>query len=318
MGMGVVGSLQYYIALLLGLAALAMEVFALVDALRHRSEAFTAAGKLTKQIWTIILVVAVAIGFVTAQNPLGIGILPVVAAAVYLADVRPALRRISGRGVVRQRLLRLLVTLTSSGPLTSLLDGPDGALEVLTTGSGLPSTVFAHGLAGSIETTRPFGSGVSGSRTFFHFRGHGASAAPESDWTYAALAGELEAVAGHVRATQALGVSMGAGALCALLEREPGPVRAPGARDPGRGRPAAQRRGARPAGRHGAVRRRARRRGDDPAAAGGAARRGPQPARRAGVVPPAGEHPGRHRRLPRAAGAAGRRTALRCRRSWRR
>ena len=42
--------------------------------------------------------VAVAIGFVTAQNPLGIGILPVVAAAVYLADVRPALRRISGRG----------------------------------------------------------------------------------------------------------------------------------------------------------------------------------------------------------------------------
>ena len=48
--MGVVGSLQFYIALLLGLAALAMEVFALVDALRHRAEEFTAAGKLTKQI----------------------------------------------------------------------------------------------------------------------------------------------------------------------------------------------------------------------------------------------------------------------------
>ena len=70
------------------------------------------------------------------------------------------------------------MTLTPAGPLTSLLDGPDGALEVLTTGSGLPSTVFAHGLAGSIETTRPFGSGVTGSRTFFHFRGHGASGRP--------------------------------------------------------------------------------------------------------------------------------------------
>src|SRR4029079_10896795 len=81
--MGVVGSLQFYIALLLGLAALAMEVFALVAALRHRAEEFTAAGKLTKQIWTLILVVAVAIGFVTATNPLGIGILPVVAAAVH-------------------------------------------------------------------------------------------------------------------------------------------------------------------------------------------------------------------------------------------
>ena len=47
--------------------------------------------------------IAVAGGFVTAQNPLGIGILPVVAAAVYLADVRPALRRIGGRGSSGQK-----------------------------------------------------------------------------------------------------------------------------------------------------------------------------------------------------------------------
>ena len=75
-----------------------MEVFALVDALRHRAEAFTAAGKLTKQIWTLILVVAVAIGFVTAQTRSASASCRVVAAAVYLADVRPALRRITGRG----------------------------------------------------------------------------------------------------------------------------------------------------------------------------------------------------------------------------
>jgi len=107
------------------------------------------------------------------------------------------------------------------GRNTSLLEGPGGLLEFVTTGSGLPATVFAHGLAGSIETTRPFGSGVSGSRTFMHFRGHGASAAPETPWTYAALADELRAVADHVGATQALGVSMGAGALCSLLARTP-------------------------------------------------------------------------------------------------
>jgi pimeloyl-ACP methyl ester carboxylesterase len=104
---------------------------------------------------------------------------------------------------------------------TSLLEGPDGSLEFITTGSGLPATVFAHGLAGSIQTTRPFGSGVGGSRTFMHFRGHGASAAAETPWTYAALARELRAVADHVGATQALGVSMGAGALCALLAHSP-------------------------------------------------------------------------------------------------
>jgi pimeloyl-ACP methyl ester carboxylesterase len=108
-----------------------------------------------------------------------------------------------------------------SASLTSLLDGPDGPIEYLTTGNGEPRTVFAHGLAGSIDTTRPFGSGVRGSRTFFHFRGHGASAAPETPWTYAALAGELRVVADHVGATRALGVSMGAGALCHWLEREP-------------------------------------------------------------------------------------------------
>jgi pimeloyl-ACP methyl ester carboxylesterase len=114
------------------------------------------------------------------------------------------------------------VTLSPAEATTSTLDGPDGIVEFVTTGSGLPATIFAHGLAGSISTTRPFGSGVKGSRTFMHFRGHGASAAAEAQWTYAALAEDLKAVADHVGATQALGVSMGAGALCSLLARSPG------------------------------------------------------------------------------------------------
>ena len=53
-----------------------------------------------------------------------------------------------------------------AGRKTSLLEGPGGLLEFVTTGSGLRTTVFAHGLTGSIETTRLFGSGVRGSRTF--------------------------------------------------------------------------------------------------------------------------------------------------------
>ena len=104
---------------------------------------------------------------------------------------------------------------------TSILTYPQGGIEYLTTGTGRPSTVFAHGLAGSIATTRPFGSGVAGSQTYFHFRGHGASSSPESAWTYSALADELDAVATHVGATNALGVSMGAGAICHLVERDP-------------------------------------------------------------------------------------------------
>jgi pimeloyl-ACP methyl ester carboxylesterase len=110
-----------------------------------------------------------------------------------------------------------------AGRNRSLLDLPGALPDFTTTGSGLPATVFAPGLGGSIQTTRPFGSGVSGSRTFLQFRGHGTSpavAAP-APWTYVTLADELRAVADRVGATQALGVSMGAGALCSLLAASP-------------------------------------------------------------------------------------------------
>lgn len=107
-------------------------------------------------------------------------------------------------------------------PHTVLVDGPTGALEVLTAGTGEPRTVLAHGLAGSIPTTRPYATKVPGARSFLHFRGHGRSPAPDGPWEYADLAAELWAVADHVGASQALGISMGAGALCAGLAGDPG------------------------------------------------------------------------------------------------
>lgn len=102
-------------------------------------------------------------------------------------------------------------------PHTTLIPGPTGDLEILTAGRGRPATVFAHGLAGSIPTTRPYATKVPGARTFLHFRGHGRSDTPQGRWEYADLAAELWAVADHVGASQALGISMGAGALCAGL-----------------------------------------------------------------------------------------------------
>jgi pimeloyl-ACP methyl ester carboxylesterase len=84
-----------------------------------------------------------------------------------------------------------------------------------------PVTVFAHGLAGSIPETRPLGSAVNGRKVFFHFRGHGRSASPPGRWTYADLARDLRAVADLYGATRALGVSLGAGALCRLLADNP-------------------------------------------------------------------------------------------------
>jgi 3-oxoadipate enol-lactonase len=99
---------------------------------------------------------------------------------------------------------------------------PHGAtLEYLVSGEGEPTTAFAHGLAGGIPDTRPLGSGVAGRKVFFQFRGHGRSDPPDGDIDYADLAADLRAVADEFSAARAIGVSLGAGALCRLLAQTP-------------------------------------------------------------------------------------------------
>ena len=74
----------------LNIAVLVTCAIALVDALRRPANAFVAHGKLTKPIWTGILVAAILvsllIGFFSFIGPFA-----VVAAIVYLVDVKPAL-----------------------------------------------------------------------------------------------------------------------------------------------------------------------------------------------------------------------------------
>ena len=94
-------------------------------------------------------------------------------------------------------------------------------VEYLVTGSGEPVTVFAHGLSGSIAETRPLGSGVTGTRVFFHFRGHGESSSPSGTWSYDDVGAELLAVADHFDAQRALGASMGAGAILNVVAQSP-------------------------------------------------------------------------------------------------
>ena len=112
-------------------------------------------------------------------------------------------------------------------PLLSLMPTqrrqmPHGVtLEYLVAGEGEPMTAFAHGIAGGIADTRPLGSGVTGRKVFFQFRGHGRSDPPADGITYADLAADLRAVADEFGATRALGVSLGAGALCRLLAQTP-------------------------------------------------------------------------------------------------
>ena len=82
--------------LALGLVAFIVEAWALIDAIRRPAQAFVAVGKQTKQLWLIILGVAAVVGLYWAVYGVGpVSILPVaafVAAAIYMADVRPKVR----------------------------------------------------------------------------------------------------------------------------------------------------------------------------------------------------------------------------------
>lgn len=106
-----IGNLQIFLFLALSLGAFALEVWALVHAARQPAGAFLAAGKRTKGFWLILLGAGAVLGFIAIPAPIGIGLfngfLPfffILPAAIYLADVKPAVggygrrRPPSGRG----------------------------------------------------------------------------------------------------------------------------------------------------------------------------------------------------------------------------
>jgi 3-oxoadipate enol-lactonase len=96
-----------------------------------------------------------------------------------------------------------------------------GGVDVTVVGSGLPVTVFAHGLGGSAAETRPLSLRTPGTRVLLTFRGHGASDGIPGGWSYDDLADDLRSVADAFDATGAVGLSLGAGALLRVLSREP-------------------------------------------------------------------------------------------------
>ena len=82
----------------LTVAMLLFKVFALVDAAIRRSDAYTAVDKQTKVFWVLILAIAVAVFFLpVAFMGQMLSLLGMVAAIVYVVDVRPRVRAIAPR-----------------------------------------------------------------------------------------------------------------------------------------------------------------------------------------------------------------------------
>jgi len=92
-----IGSVQQFVIFLLGLGSLGLTGFAAADAVRRPARHFPAVGRLTKPAWVGILLAAFLLAIVLLLNPLGfLNVLGVVAAGVYLAEVRPKLRQMGG------------------------------------------------------------------------------------------------------------------------------------------------------------------------------------------------------------------------------
>jgi hypothetical protein len=90
-------TLRFWTDQVLFYGMLAIQVWAFVDCATRKAAAFPAANRLTKASWLAITGFSGAITALigTPLNPLAL--IAVIAASVYLADVRPAVRDISPR-----------------------------------------------------------------------------------------------------------------------------------------------------------------------------------------------------------------------------
>jgi hypothetical protein len=85
------GSFDGLVMEVVRLGVLALAVWAFADALARPAAAFVAAGKLTKPGWLAITAIATLLLYL--MGPMSfLGLPAVIAAIVYLVDVRPAIR----------------------------------------------------------------------------------------------------------------------------------------------------------------------------------------------------------------------------------
>ncbi len=96
-----IAGFQRLIFLGLTVAAFVVQIWAFIDCLRYRDENYRAVDKQSKKFWMILLGVGLAIALI-ALPPLGMRIIilnlaALVAAIVYLTDVRPKIKAVDRR-----------------------------------------------------------------------------------------------------------------------------------------------------------------------------------------------------------------------------
>jgi len=92
-------TLAGYVLLFLALAVLGATIYAFVHAALQRPDAYTAAGKLTKPVWLLIIGGAGAFAVLMSLATVSVFAVAIsaVATGIYLVDVRPKLLEVQGK-----------------------------------------------------------------------------------------------------------------------------------------------------------------------------------------------------------------------------
>lgn len=94
--MQTINNIQSWLLFVLLLGVLALQLWALVDCIGRKAPAFPAAGKLTKATWLLLNVFAIVVVMLFRDVANLLSYISIIVSSVYLTDVRPAVREISG------------------------------------------------------------------------------------------------------------------------------------------------------------------------------------------------------------------------------
>jgi hypothetical protein len=88
-------ALPSLILMMVSLVMFVLQAFAFVDAVTHRPDAYAAADKLSKNAWMIILGLGL-VAHMLFWDPINLfNLAGIIAAIVYLVDVRPAIKSLT-------------------------------------------------------------------------------------------------------------------------------------------------------------------------------------------------------------------------------
>jgi len=94
--MHTIDTIQSGLLFVLFLGVLALQLWALIDCITRKAPAFPAAGKLTKATWLLLNALALVLVLLWQDVTNLLSFISIIISSVYLADVRPAVREISG------------------------------------------------------------------------------------------------------------------------------------------------------------------------------------------------------------------------------